>query len=70
MTDNLGKNINGSGNGTAQPLGACTITCPAACKSIATVYCKCKDQKYANRGSSYQTDYNSVVHSYRTPDFG
>ena len=59
----LGKKVRIEGSDSITPRG------PAACKSIATTWCKCKNDKYANRGSSYQTDYNKVIHSYRTPDF-
>lgn len=65
----LGKKVRIEGSDSIAIRGACTITCPAACKSIATTWCKCKNDKYANRGSSYQTDYNKVIQSYRTPDF-
>ena len=48
----LGKKVRIEGSDSIAIRGACTITCPAACKSIATTWCKCKNDKYANRGSS------------------
>lgn len=67
----LGKRIGLSATDSGIELaGACAATCPATCKVIATTYCKCKNNKYANKGSGYSGNYNTEVHTYRTPDFG
>lgn len=56
-------------NGVAVRDRECTITCPMVCKEVSITLCKCKNTNYANRGSGYSGNFNSMVHSYRTPNF-
>lgn len=57
-------------NGVAEVRRECTITCPMVCKEVSITLCKCKNTNYANRGSGYSGNFNSMVHGYRVPDFG
>lgn len=57
-------------NGVAEVRKECTITCPMVCKEVSITLCKCKNTNYANRGSGYSGNFNSMVHGYRVPDFG
>lgn len=57
-------------NGVAGVRRECTITCPMVCKEVSITLCKCKNTNYANRGSGYSGNLNSMVHGYRVPDFG
>ncbi|MCR1824683.1 hypothetical protein [Terrisporobacter muris] len=49
--------------------GFCTAFCPSSCKSTAVVYCKCSNDKYENRGSSYSTWYAKQHMNFLAPDW-
>lgn len=55
--------------GGATVFGVCTMMCPYTCKAMATASCRCKNHDYSSRGSSYNTNYNKVIHGQRTPNF-
>ncbi len=57
-------------NGVAGVRRECTFTCPIVCGEISLTLCKCKNTDYANRGSGYSGNLNSMVHGYRVPTFG
>ena len=63
MAGNFGRNIQLDGNNKAEPMGACTPMCPAACTYVSAVLCKCTNNVAKNKGSSYHTKYLEQVHS-------
>jgi hypothetical protein len=63
----FGKRIELSVNGI-EPKGVCTWMCPYTCKILSVSPCKCKNSDAKNKGASYDTNFNKVVHSQRTPD--
>ncbi len=64
----LGKKINTSNEGAIEPQGAgCTILCQHLCNVGAITLCKCKNNKAANKGSSYYKKRNYQIAIHREP---
>lgn len=49
--------------------GICTAFCPSSCKSVGVTWCKCRNNKYENRGSTYGTMYAKAHMNFVAPDW-
>ncbi len=63
----LGKKSSISNEGIVESNGAYAIGCSSLCETGAVVLCKCKNNKKANKGSSYYSKRNSNAASNRVP---